>query len=246
MKSDWTDDYFDEFYLKYFLLSQSDELTKVQVKFLENLVKPGSKILDAGCGIGRHSILLAKDGFKVVGIDTSRIFLDEANKLLKNAGVENCEFKLLDMRKLEFKNEFDSVINLWSSFGYFDDDTNFAILKGFCSALKEEGVLIIDIENRDYILKNFIYETFKEKDNLFILERRKFDPTTSIIKTHRYFIGGNLRKDYLRYIRIYSATEMINLFKAAGLKNIAVFGDYTGEEFSILSKRIIITAKKLD
>jgi ubiquinone/menaquinone biosynthesis C-methylase UbiE len=246
MKFDWTDDYFDEFYLKYFLLSQSDELTKVQVKFLENLVKPGGKLLDAGCGIGRHSILLAKDGFKVVGIDTSQIFLDEANKLLKSMEVENCEFKFLDMRKLEFKNEFDSVINLWSSFGYFDDGTNFEILTRFYRALKEEGVLIVDIENRDYILKNFIYETFKEKDNLFILERRKFDPITSIIKTHRYFIGENLRKDYLRYIRIYSATEIIHFFKEVGFKKIKVFGDYSGEEFSVSSKRIIISGEKLD
>ena len=246
MNQDWTKEYFDELYLKYFLSTQNEELTKLQVKFLENLLKPEGKILDSGCGIGRHSILLAKDGFKITGIDTSRIFLDEANRLLKESKVENCEFKLLDMRKLDFKGEFDGVISLWFSFGYFYDETNFSILKGFYDALNKDGILIIDVENRDYILKNFVYETFKEKDNLFILERRKFDPITSVVRTHRFFIGENFRKDYLRYIRIYSATEMVNLFKAAGLKNIAIFGDYIGEEFSILSKRIIITGKKLD
>jgi SAM-dependent methyltransferase len=246
MNEDWTKTYFDELYLKYFLSAQNDELTKLQVKFLENLLNTKGRILDVGCGIGRHSISLAKDGFVVTGIDTSEIFLDEAAKFLEKSQIDNCEFKLLDMRKLDFREEFDGVISLWSSFGYYDDDTNYAILKGFFRALKNGGALIIDVENRDYILKNFIYETFKEKDNLFILERRKFDPITSIVKTHRYFIGEHFRKEYFRYIRIYSATEMINLFKSIGLKNIKIFGDYTGEEFSILSKRIIIYGKRLD
>lgn len=148
------------------------------------------------------------------------------------------------MRELEFEGEFNGIINLWSSFGYFDDETNFNILKRFYTALIEDGIIVIDVENRDYILKNFVYETFKEKDKIFILERRKFNAINSVVSTHRYYIGKDFRKEYVRHIRIYSATEMINLFREAGLKETKLFGDYSGEEFHVSSKRIIISGKK--
>jgi ubiquinone/menaquinone biosynthesis C-methylase UbiE len=245
MNLEWTKDYFDELYLKYFLLTQDDKLTKNQVGFVEKFIKPGDKILDAGCGIGRHSILLAKDSFNVTGIDTSQVFLEEARKYAIIEGTKNCQFINLDMRELEFEGEFNGIINLWSSFGYFEDETNFNILKRFYASLTANGIIIIDIENRDYILKNFVYETFKEGDEIFILERRKFNPINSVISTHRYYIGKDFRKEYMRHIRIYSATEMINLFREAGLKEIKLFGDYSGEEFHVSSKRIIISGKKV-
>lgn len=90
MNLEWTKDYFDELYLKYFLLTQDDKLTKDQVGFVEKFIKPGDKILDAGCGIGRHSILLAKDSFNVTGIDTSQVFLEEARKYAIIEGTKNC------------------------------------------------------------------------------------------------------------------------------------------------------------
>ncbi|PMP84014.1 MAG: hypothetical protein C0175_00790, partial [Caldisericum exile] len=211
---DWTKDYFDDIYLKYFLLAQKEERTKEQVDFIEKFLEKDSYILDAGCGIGRHSIELAKRGYKVLGIDTSPIYIKVANETKSQLKLENASFDVMDMRELSFENTFDAIINMWSSFGYFDDGTNEHILRLFFQALKKNGFLIIDIENRDYILKYFIRETFKEReDGIFILERRKFNPVTSVVSTHRYIVGPNIRKDYLRHIRIYSLTEMINIFK---------------------------------
>ncbi|MGC9125813.1 MAG: class I SAM-dependent methyltransferase, partial [Caldisericaceae bacterium] len=78
---DWTKDYFDELYLKYFLQNQKEELTSDQVTFLETLIQDKKDILDAGCGIGRHSLLLAKHGYNVVGIDNSKLYIDTAKSL---------------------------------------------------------------------------------------------------------------------------------------------------------------------
>jgi SAM-dependent methyltransferase len=241
---DWTKDYFDEIYLKYFLEAQSDELTAEQVKFIESIIVTKSTILDAGCGIGRHSLLLAKHSYKVTGIDSSQIYIDRANSLKEKEKLDNCEFSLADVRTLEIENKFDAVLSLWSSFGYFDDETNVDILKRFKAALKDEGIIIVDVENRDYILKYFIYETFNKKDDVYILERRKFHPLTSQITTHRYFVGKNIDKDYFRCIRLYTATELISIYKQLGFKNIRVFGDYNGEKFHLNSQRIIIAAQK--
>ena len=242
---DWTKEYFDDVYLKYFLLPQNEERTKEQVNFVEKFLLPNSYVLDAGCGIGRHSIELAKRGYRVLGIDSSPLYIKFAEDFKNVLNLENLDFKLVDMRELAFKDSFDAVINMWSSFGYFDDDTNEKIVSNFYNALKKGGALIIDIENRDYILKYFIRETFKEKeDGVFILERRKFNPVTSVVSTHRYIVGPNLRKDYIRHIRIYSLTEMINLFKKFAFKNIEYYGNYDFEKFHIDSERIIIIGRK--
>ncbi len=242
--SDWTKTYFDEFYLKYFLLNQNREITEKQVRLIEKFVKAGGKILDAGCGIGRHSILLGERGYHVIGIDSSPIYIEHAKKEAEIKNLKNVSFEISDVRKITYENKFDLIISMWSSFGYFDDETNFKILKNFHKALKPNGKIIIDIENRDYILKYFVKETFREKDGLFILERRKFHPLTSIVSTHRYVVGKSVRKDYIRNIRIYSATEMINLFKNANFKTVSIFGDYSGEKFIENSKRIIIIGQK--
>ncbi|MGC9171491.1 class I SAM-dependent methyltransferase [Caldisericum sp.] len=242
---DWTKDYFDDIYLKYFLLAQKEERTKEQVDFIEKFLEKDSYILDAGCGIGRHSIELAKRGYKVLGIDTSPIYIKVANETKSQLKLENALFDVMDMRELSFENTFDAIINMWSSFGYFDDGTNEHILRLFFQALKKNGFLIIDIENRDYILKYFIRETFKEReDGIFILERRKFNPVTSVVSTHRYIVGPNIRKDYLRHIRIYSLTEMINIFKQVGFSKLEYYGNYNFEKFHVDSERILIIGFK--
>lgn len=246
MKMDWTKDYFDELYLKYFLETQSEELTLQQVDFLETFLKGKTHILDAGCGIGRHSLVFARHGYKVVGIDSSKIYVDKANSLKESEKLENANFSVIDMRTLDVANEFDAVLSLWSSFGYFDDETNINILRRFNNSLKGDGVLIVDVENRDYLLKHFIYETFNKKDDVYILERRKFHSLTSQITTHRYFVGNQINKEYFRCIRVYTATELINIYKELGLTNIEIFGDYNGEKFHLNSQRIIIVGKKLD
>jgi SAM-dependent methyltransferase len=241
---DWTKDYFDDFYLKYFLQNQSSQVTKKQVNLIKDFLKPNTEILDAGCGIGRHSIKLAELGFNVLGIDSSHLYINLATKAAAEKNLQNVHFEVKDVRTIDYSEQFDGIISMWSSFGYFSDSVNYKVLENFYLALKKEGKVIIDVENRDYILKYFVRETFKEKDDIFILERRNFHALTSVVSTHRYILGKNYRRDYIRHIRIYSATEMINMFSRIGLKNIEVYGNYDKEKFSENSKRIIIVGVK--
>ena len=241
---DWTRQYFDEVYLKYFLEKQSEELTKKQVDFIARFFGNKSRLLDAGCGIGRHSIKLGEKGFEVLGIDSSPLYVKIARKKIQERNLSNVRCEVADLRGLHFKNTFNGVISMWSSFGYFDDKINEKILHSFFTALVSKGKLIIDVENRDYILKYFIRETFREKEGIFIMERRRFHPLTSIVTTHRYIVGKDIRKDYIRHIRIYSATELINLFERVGFINVKVFGDYDFSKFSEHSKRIIIIGER--
>ncbi len=230
--------------MRYFLFPQNEALTRKQVNAVEKFFKKDNHLLDAGCGIGRHSILLAKDGFSVLGIDNVPLYIEKAKVAASSYHLPNAKFLQMDVRTLSYENTFDGVLSLWSSFGYFSDDINFSILRKFYKALKKGGKLIIDIENRDYILKYFVRDTFNRKGDIFIVERRKFHPLSSIVSTRRYIVGKDIYKEYLRDIRIYSATEIINLYKQIGFNRIQVFGNYELEKFTIDAKRIIIYGER--
>ena len=169
---DWTKDYFDDVYLKYFLIPQGAERTKEQIDFISKFLPENGYILDTGCGIGRHSIELARRGFKVLGIDTNQKYLDLAFEKAKALSLDNVTFSLMDMRNLNEEEVFDGVINLWSSFGYFDDDTNEEIIKNFFKAVHKKGKVIVDIENRDYILKFFVREKLRRNDDVYFFSNR--------------------------------------------------------------------------
>jgi len=79
---DWTKNYFDEFYLRYFLQTQKEEITKKQVNFIAKFFDAETYLLDAGCGIGRHTLLLGEQGFKTLGIDSSPLYIKLATAFL--------------------------------------------------------------------------------------------------------------------------------------------------------------------
>lgn len=96
--------------------------TPLEVDKIINLlnIKEGSKILDLCCGVGRHSIELAKRGFTVIGVDSNEEYLKMAIKKSKKEKV-NIEFIKDDMRNFYRENHFDIIINMFTSFGFFED-----------------------------------------------------------------------------------------------------------------------------
>ncbi len=107
-------------------------------------LKPGSRLLDVACGTGRHSVLLAKRGAFVVGVDKTEAYLKEARR--NSRGLSNCLYARGDMRRLPFKGEFDAAMNLWTSFGYFDKfSDDLKTLKGVARSLKPGGLFLIDL-----------------------------------------------------------------------------------------------------
>jgi len=142
-----------EDYLYFYGDLLTPEFSKKQVDFLvrELNLKPPLKVLDLACGFGRHANLLAKMGFEVTGVDLMDGFLEIARKEAKKLGV-TVNYLRMDMREINFKNEFDLVILLFTSFGYFDDDGNLKVLKNVRDALKGGGHFCFDIPNRDVLL----------------------------------------------------------------------------------------------
>ena len=116
-------------------------------------LKPGSRVLDLACGTGRHSVLLARRGAFVVGVDKTAAYLKEARRAAR--GLDNCLFARGDMRRLAFQGEFDAALNLWTSFGYFAKPSDDIVaLKGVARALKPGGLFLIDLLDFAWIKKH--------------------------------------------------------------------------------------------
>jgi len=189
--------------------------------------------LDLNCGIGRHSIELGKRGISVLGTDLSPYYIQIANKRAKSQQVaDKVRFKVADMRKIGkvLANEkFDGIINLFTSFGFYDDKTNADILRQCCSLVCPTGFFALEIMNRDWIVRNFQPHGFSRYENLIVLEDRTFDAKTSRMRTtwtylvqkddKNFFLEKQVTIDH----RIWSLHELIDIFQKTGWRFKAVY-----------------------
>lgn len=232
-------------YLLFYRETLTEERTKKEIEFLVNeleLDKP-NKILDMACGYGRHANRLAELGHHVTGIDITLGFLEIAKRDANEKGV-SVKYIQGDMRKINFKEEFDRVLLLYTSFGYFEDKDNFKVLQNVTRALKPGGLFCIDLHNRDVFLKNFCQFFVEEKGTDLMIDRRTFDSATGRMYNRRIVIRNGKRKDKPFVIRLYNATEIRELLNRVGLSITKIYGDWGAIPFTSDSRTIIIIAKK--
>ena len=215
---------------------EAEMFTRELMEFIKLPIK--SKILDLACGKGRHSIYLNKMGYSVTGVDISTKNIKKANEH-KN---ENLIFKIHDMRK-PLNQKFDLVVNLFTSFGYFDNfDDNLKTLDSIKSNLKEDGLGVIDFLNINYIKNNLVHKNTEEIDGIkFHLSRFIRDG----------FLTKNIRfKHELKEYNFQEKVRSLNLdnfksmFKQSNIEILHIFGDYKLNDFDINnSKRLIFIFK---
>ncbi|MCL5291451.1 MAG: class I SAM-dependent methyltransferase [Actinobacteria bacterium] len=135
----WWRESFGRTYMKIDVHETTAEEVETIIALLE--IEPGAKILDLCCGYGRHAVLLAKKGYSVTGVDVSDLMLEAARTKARSERAD-IECVAADMRKLPFETKFDAVINLFTSFGYFDAETeDFTVLEEVARVLKKGGTL---------------------------------------------------------------------------------------------------------
>jgi SAM-dependent methyltransferase len=241
----WWQKFFDEHYLKVY-----KELEKETSREVESIVrmmdlKPKAKILDLCCGYGRHSIELAQRGLEVTGYDLSDFFIEKAKRDSADSGLE-IEFVKGDMRKLPFDKEFDAVVNIFTSFGFFDKESDdFKVTKGVSRALKKGGLFLLDLKNREYLIRNFQRKRWRQQEDFIMLEDNFFDLFTSRWELTRTLLFENGRKKENSFsLRMYTFTEILNLLKKSGFILESVYGDFDFREYSLDSPRMILISRK--
>lgn len=213
--------------------------------FIDHLLKyfnpaPDAKILDLACGKGRHSIYMSKKGYRVTGIDISEQNIAYA----KHFESANLDFTIGDMREPLRPGYFDLVLNLFTSFGYFDQaEENLRVLKAVNTNLKEKGKVLIDYLNAE-LLKNTLVEkeTLTENGVVFKI-RRKIEK--EIIVKRIEVIDGAQTFQFEERVKALGRTDFAALFAKSGFEITDTFGNYNLGRFSPdSSPRLIITARK--
>ena len=236
------EDWFSSDY--YSLLYQHRDCEEAKL-FIDNLIAllkipSGSSILDCGCGKGRHSIYLSEKGFEVTGIDISKKNIADAKKEVK----ENLSFHVHDMRNLFRKNRYDAALNLFTSFGYFENDSeNNKAIKSICGALKKNGWFVLDFMNVEKEIKELIPAEKLMIDGINF-EVTRFTENNFIVK--EIFVSDKGKKYLFRErVKTYKRAALENFFNQNKLKAVHLFGNYHLNPFhETTSKRLIIIGRK--
>jgi len=236
MSDEWFASWFDAPY--YPLLYQHRDYNEA-AGFLEKLVQqlsltPGSEILDLACGRGRHSLALHHLGFSVTGLDYSKKSIEEAS----NYSTEGLSFIYGDMRIPLEGRFFDLILNLFTSFGYFESkDDNLLVLRSVRQMLKPGGTFILDYLNPAPLLKKLVTEETRiVQDVRFKITRR--------IEENRIIKLIDIQDDdntftFQEKVDLLTREDFTALFQAADLKPVLVWGDYSGNPYTEESPRQI-------
>ncbi len=223
-------------------LSASD-----QVDSIESLLhlKPGISILDHCCGPGRHSLELARRGYHVTGVDRTEQYLAEARKKAEAEGLQ-IEFVRTDMRDFVRARSFDAAINLFTSFGYFEDpEEDRRVAKHLYESLKPGGRLLIDLMGKEVAARVFhARDWFRENDGSLFLQERRVTKDWSWLENKWTLIKDGQVFEFEFSHRPYSAAELVELLRECGFRTTRVCGNLAGAQYDNEATRLVVVAQK--
>jgi SAM-dependent methyltransferase len=236
----WFASWFDTPY--YHILYKDRDYAEARL-FMDNLTNylnlpEDAKILDLACGKGRHSVYLNQLGYDVTGADLSENSIKEASEFSN----EKLHFKVHDMRE-PLDEKFDAIFNLFTSFGYFEnDEDNLTTLKAICESLNEYGLAVIDFMNVHHVINNLVPKEVKTVDGIrFNIKRYVED--NHIIKEIAFEDKGK-QFYFTEKVKALTLEDFEAMMEEAGIYLIDVFGDYKLRKFyKNESERLIMIFK---
>lgn len=218
---------------------RTEELVNGMTVILGGYGISGGNVLDLCCGNGRVSIHMAMKGFKTVGVDISKPFLQDAKRRAEERGVsDGTTFVQGDVRNLKrvlrnVSRPFDVVVNVWTAIGYTSKDDDLSIFEQARKLSRQGAILFIaETMHAEYLSVRFTPTSYTELDNILMLENRKYDPITSNMSTSWIFYDK--REQNLKFIdrvdfenHIYSLSELSSLLREAGWETMASYGNFS-------------------
>jgi len=206
------------------------------------------RVLDLGCGAGRHLPILARYSSTVTGVDLSPVLLDFARSELRTLDSsigDRIRLVNADIRALPFEDaSFDFLCSLFTSFGYLEsDEAHLALLCHWHRLLQRSGSLLIDCINPAYLRNHLEAETRRVESGIEIIEERHLNlDTKRVEKTIRLTPPDASPRSYRESVRLFSVPELEHMIAQAGFLDLRFAGDYEGRTFSDESERLILLA----
>ncbi|GCE21003.1 class I SAM-dependent methyltransferase [Dictyobacter kobayashii] len=244
----WYETFFNEDYVRLYAPFLPPARTEQDVEAIIKLLnlQPADRVLDLCCGYGRHALALAHYGCQVTGQDLSPALLEKARASATEQKVE-VQWLQSDMRTIPFEEEFDAIISMFTSFGYFSsDEDDQKVLQQIAKALKPGGYFLLETIHQPRVMRTTApHSIIRYPDDLIVLEERHVDLLTSRNEVRISLIHPDGRRnEHRQSIRAYTLTELIKMLNAAGLEMTAYYGGLDGSPLSIESRLVLISQKQ--
>jgi SAM-dependent methyltransferase len=254
VRAPWWSTHFDKDYLREYEPLFTDARDRAEAGRVIDLLADlpaGARVLDCPCGQGRHARLLTEPGWRVDGIDLSPDLLRVAERTdRRRIASGQLRYRRGDMRRLPraWNDRFDAVVNLFTSFGFFDapaDDRR--VLSEFARVLKPGGVLIWHGGSRDGVMSRFLHrDWWSTSDGTVVGQERWFDPLSGFLHVRATWQGTRTRDRGEREhrIRLYSASELAERMREVGLIVEEAFDGWTESPLTRRSGEMLLVARK--
>jgi SAM-dependent methyltransferase len=246
-RKEWFDDeyFWKDLYSFMFPPQRFKDATDVVKKMLALARPRGRAALDLCCGPGRCSIALAKRRFSVTGVDRTKFLLDKARARARRAGLR-IEWVRQDMRDFVRPEAFDLALSMFTSFGYFDDkDEDAVVLHNIFQGLRLGGVLVMELAGKESLARIFQPTTSQTlPDGTQLVQRHQIFDDWTRVRNEWTLVRKGRAKSFRFHHTIYSGQELRDRLEAAGFREVRLYGDLDGGEYGIDASRLVVVARK--
>jgi SAM-dependent methyltransferase len=201
------------------------------------------RVVDVGCGPGRHAVPLALKGFEVTGVDASPFLLGRAQEYAARSKVA-ADFVRADMRAFRRPDTFGLAISMFSSFGYFDDrEEDTQVMTNVHESLQPGGVALVDVMGKE-LTGRFWTSGITDADGVTRVERHEIVEDWTRIRSEWILIHDGSVRRFVYVVRIYSGQELRDLLQAVGFRDVALYGGLDGTPYGPQAKRLVAVARK--
>ena len=247
--TDWWRDFFAEPWSRVQAQGYPPERTSAECDLIEKALglADAARVLDIPCGIGRHSIELARRGFKMTGVDFNPDYIASAKAGAEAAGVSP-EFVTCDMKEFSSSAPFDAAFCYFGSFGYFSDEGNEKFARAVAGSLRTGGRFLIEGHLCETLLPIFRERDWSWLDaptrSARVLEERRWDPDSGRVESEWTIIDNDGIRSAAVSMRIYLYRELRDLLRRAGFVSVAVLDGRSAEAFQMGARRAFVVAEK--
>jgi len=243
LKTEWFETFFQGPAVEFWTRCMPPALAVADADFIQNAMEaaPGARLLDVPCGNGRHSIELARRGYRMTGIDLSHEFLEAARSQIEG------DWRFGDMRDLKLEPEaFDGAFCFGNSFCYLDYANAGAFLKALGGAIKPGGRLAIETGTvAEAILPALLQKRWHRFGDILMLSECKYVAAASRMDIEYTFIQGGVVETRPTSSYVFTAAELGRMLDSAGFEVVALNGSVAGDPFQLGSRELVITATRL-